>query len=183
MGVMGACTGESFLLQGQCTEDISAEQNPFLSKEQKCKQEKETFGLFCIQSWSTHAARAWRAINNVRPFHTFREVIYYYYCVGTTLLTSVIKPLTCSNGSSLMSCLQGHEGFKEGKLVPSKMRWSWPAWESLWQGLVQIQIAWEQGRPLITKNELFFAFSALNVSLFNSQMRDFWTACSLRNNF
>lgn len=111
---------------------------------------KKTFGLLCIQSWSTHAARAWNAINNVRPFYTFREVIYYYYCVGMTLIASVIKPLACSNGSSLMSCLQGKEGFKDGKLIPSKMKWSWPAWESPWQGPMQIEIPWEQGRPLIT---------------------------------
>lgn len=39
-----------------------------------------------------------------------------------TLITSVIKPLTYSNGSSLMTCLQGKEDFKDGKLGPGKMK-------------------------------------------------------------
>lgn len=72
----------------------------------KHEQEK-TFSLLCIQSQSTHTAGAWDAINNVRPFYSFREVIYCYYCVGMALITAAIKPLAGSAGSSLTTCLRG----------------------------------------------------------------------------
>lgn len=70
-----------------------------------------------------------------------------------------------------MTCLQGKEDFKDGKLGPSKMKWFQPGWESLWHEPMQNAALLRRGMALNYKNWLPFACSALNVSLLKSRVR------------
>jgi len=58
-----------------------------------------------------------------------------------------------------MTCLQGKEDFKDGKLGLSKMNWLLRDWGSPWQGLVQNAALLGRRMALNYKNELCFVCS------------------------